>query len=83
MSTDIPLFSKEKLHRKCPEFRAFFTTVNICDDLLRHHVMSVMVHRIYVYRQLFMIGFSTVDPAASVDLLQKDHTHQLMGKCHF
>ena len=31
---------------------------------------------------LFMIGFSVDDPVASVDLFQKDHTHELVGEGH-
>ncbi len=35
------------------------------------------------HNSLFMIGFPVHDPIRPVDLLQQDHAHQLMRKCHF
>ncbi len=32
---------------------------------------------------LLVIRFSVNDPVAPVHLLQQDHPHELMGKCHF
>ena len=88
MSKNIPDFFKTypPTNPKLSSYLVYYNTLNIslsfyfCSYKKRErNIICPLSYK----SPLLVIRFSVNDPVAPVHLLQQDHPHKLMGKCHF